>query len=184
MTEAAPLRCLQYFKPELYSLTLHDHSIYMWLSAASNPYECAKSTILSRMATGRYRTEVLCRFWSDNRSGYCRAPSCTQTLGTLEHLLVVCPALDRVRQRLYTMWLEKSVMFPTLHATIRNVLVSNERTILQFILEPLVFPDLYACSKVHGQRELFNFRESYHQPTILMSLIKRLKMILTLCERV
>lgn len=147
-TEAAPLKSLLYFKRVLYSLT-RPH--YMWLAAASNPYECSKSTILLRMASGRYRTEVLCRYWSDNRSGNCRAPSCYMTPGTLEHLLVVCPALDRVRQRLYTMWLEKSVMFPTLHATIRHVLNSNESTKVQFILEPLAFQDLFACAKLHGQ---------------------------------
>ena len=37
------------------------------------------------------------------------------------------------------MWLEKSVMFPNLHATIRAILVSPAPTIAQFILEPLAF---------------------------------------------
>ena len=51
--EAAPLTSLQYFKPELYSLTrLH----YMWLSAASNPFECSKSTILAKISSGHFRT--------------------------------------------------------------------------------------------------------------------------------
>ena len=74
------------------------------------PYECAKSTVLARMASGRYRTEALCRYWSDNKGAHCRAPTCYQTPGTIEHLLTNCPALDIVRERLFTMWLEKSVM--------------------------------------------------------------------------
>ena len=147
--EAGPLRSLQYFKPELYSLT---KAHYMWTSAASNPFECSKSTILARMASGRYRTEVLCRHWSTNRGGHCRAASCTQTPGTLEHLLVVCPTLETVRERQFSMWLERSVMFPTLHSTIRDVLSSNEATKVQFIIEPLAFPQLTNCYKIHGQR--------------------------------
>jgi hypothetical protein len=145
--EASLLSSLQYFKPELYSLT---KAHYMWTTAASNPFECSKSTILARMASGRYRTEMLCRHWSTNRAGHCRAPSCQQIPGTLEHLLVVCPALDTVRERLYQMWLEKSVMFPTLHSIIREVLKSNENFKVQFIIEPLAFPQLATMSKLHG----------------------------------
>lgn len=147
--EASLLSSLQYFKPELYSLT---KAHYMWTTAASNPFECSKSTILARMASGRYRTEMLCRHWSTNRAGHCRAPSCQQIPGTLEHLLVVCPALDTVRERLYQMWLEKSVMFPTLHSIIREVLKSNENFKVQFIIEPLAFPQLATMSKLHGPK--------------------------------
>ena len=59
--EASPLGSLKYFKPELYSLT---KAHYMWTTAASKPFECSKSTILSRMISGRYRTEMLCRHWN------------------------------------------------------------------------------------------------------------------------
>ena len=147
--EASPLGSLKYFKPELYSLS---KAHYMWTSAASNPFECSKSTTLARMVSGRYRSEMLCRHWSSNRAGYCRAPSCNQVPGTLEHLLVTCPALNAVRERLYTMWLERTVMFPALHSTIRDVLGSDENTIAQFILEPLAFPQLSKCFKFYGQR--------------------------------
>ena len=148
-TEAKSLKTLQYFKPELYSLT-KPH--YIWVSAASNPYECSKSTVLARMVSGRYRTETLCRYWSDNKGGYCRAPTCYQTPGTLEHLLIICPALDIVRERLYTMWLENSVMYPALHSTIRDVLESDVETKVQFILEPLAFTQVAASAKMHGAR--------------------------------
>ena len=42
------------------------------------------------------------------------------------------------------MWLEKSVMFPNLHATIRAVLASTPSTIVQFVLEPLDLPLILA----------------------------------------
>ena len=148
-TEAKSLKSLQYFKPELYTLT-KPH--YLWLSAASNPFECAKSTVLARMVSGRYRTETLCRYWSDNKGGFCRALTCHQTPGTLEHLLITCPALDITRERLYTMWLEKSVMYPALHSTMRDVLDSDSETKVQFILEPLAFTQVAASAKIHGSR--------------------------------
>ena len=115
----------------------------MWNTAVSNPFECSKSTILAKMVSGRYRTDMLCRHWNNNRSGYCRATNCKQIPGTLEHLLVTCPALSSVRERLYQMWLEKSVMFPVLHATIQSVLSSAAPTIVQFVLEPLAFPSIF-----------------------------------------
>ena len=50
------------------------------------------------------------------------------------------------------MWLEKSVMYPALHATIRDVLVSDDETKVQFIMEPLAFPEVAASAKMHGMR--------------------------------
>ena len=41
-------------------------------------------------------------------------------------------------------------MFPTLHATIRAVLESTEDIIVQFVLEPLAFPDILSDFKSHG----------------------------------
>ena len=136
--EVSSLTSLKYFKSELYSLT-RPH--YMWTTAASNPYENSKSTVLARMASGRHRTEALCRHWSTNRNGFCRAPTCHEVYGTLEHQLATCPALKAVREKLYSMWLERSVMFPPMHSTIRNVLKSDASIITQFILEPLYFPE-------------------------------------------
>merc|ERR1711942_221555 len=51
------------------------------------------------------------------------------------------------------MWLKKSVMYPALHATIRNVLESDDETTkVQFILEPLAFPQVAASAQMHGMR--------------------------------
>ena len=147
--ETSKLRSLKYFKADQYSL-IKPH--YMWNTAASNPFECSKSTVLARMVSGRYRTDMLCRHWNGNRSGFCRAPCCVATQGTLEHLLVACPALGETRERLYQMWLDRSVMFPTLHATVRAVLASADHNVItQFILEPLAFALISADFKTHGE---------------------------------
>ena len=145
--EARKLKSLKYFKPELYSL-VKPH--YMWSSAASNVFECSKSTALARMASGRFRTDMLTRHWSQNKSGYCRFQTCNQVQGTLEHMLVTCPALRNTRERMYQMWLERTVMFPALHATIRAVLISDPEDIVQFVLEPLALPSVLEDARTHG----------------------------------
>ena len=48
----------------------------IWTCSAGNSFECSKSIILARMVSGRYRTERMCRFWSNNRSGHCLAETC------------------------------------------------------------------------------------------------------------
>ena len=149
--EARKLKSLKYFKPELYSL-VRPH--YMWTSAASNVFECSKSTALARMASGRLRTDMLTRHWSQNKRGYCRFPTCCEVQGTLEHMLVSCPALSSTRESMYMMWLERSVMFPSLHAAIRAVLASDPADIVQFVLEPLALPSVLKDVMLHGDHFL------------------------------
>ena len=66
--EASPLESLSYFKPSFMSLT-KVHPI--WFTAGSSPSKVAMATIQARMVSGRYRTEYLCRHWSNNIHGYC-----------------------------------------------------------------------------------------------------------------
>ena len=56
--ETKKLKSLKYFMPELYSLT-KPH--YMWSMAASNPFEWSKSSVLAKLVSGRYRSDMLCR---------------------------------------------------------------------------------------------------------------------------
>ena len=55
------LSSLHHFDPSKSSLQ-QPHPI--WTSSAGNCFESAKSTILARMVSGRYRTEMLSRFWT------------------------------------------------------------------------------------------------------------------------
>ena len=60
------------------------------------------------MLSGRYRTERLCRFWSQNRKGICLAPACAdqERIDDLEHILTDCKALQQTRLTLH-MFTEK-----------------------------------------------------------------------------
>ena len=64
--EASLLPSLTYFKPEFHSLAC-PHPIY-W-TAGSNTYEVAKAIIQGKMLSGRYRTELLSRYWSSHVLG-------------------------------------------------------------------------------------------------------------------
>ena len=135
--ECKGLKSLKYFRPELYSLT-KPH--YMWSTTSGRPYETSKATVLSRMLSGRFRSEMFCRhFTTSNPQGYCTASSCFNIPGTMEHILVTCPSLTPTRERMYSMRLDNTVMFPSLHQLVRDVLESNEEVKTQFFLEPLAF---------------------------------------------
>ena len=88
-----------FFKPEFMSLR-KPHPL--WLACGSNPYEYHKAVITARMLSGRYPTDRLQRHWTQNKEGYCLLPTCapTQSLGSLEHLLLYCPALQNTREKL------------------------------------------------------------------------------------
>ena len=96
--EALSLGSLSLFNQAFHSLT-NPHP--MWSAAGSNPHEVNNSIVLSRMISGRYRTERLARFWSENRTGYCQAYACEEIVGDLPHLLLHCPALQPQRDSLY-----------------------------------------------------------------------------------
>ena len=109
--EAANLPSLQYFMAENASLSTQ-HLI--WSTATSSSHETRKATILSRMVSGRFRSEYMARHWSGNMQGYCKADTCLEVVGDLEHLLLHCPALSQTRAKLWDMFFEQSVKYPPL----------------------------------------------------------------------
>ena len=81
----------------------------IWTSA-KNPYEIGKAVISARMLSGRYRTDYLSRHWSNrNPSGYCTLPGCVEQIGSLEHLLLYCPALADARCGVINLWANHKV---------------------------------------------------------------------------
>ena len=53
------------------------------------------------MLSRKYITDKLSRHWSVNKSGLCSTPGCTgEDVGSLEHMLLFCPALADARQRI------------------------------------------------------------------------------------
>ena len=142
------LTSLRYFNPQKASLH-KPHPI--WTSTAGNSYECGKGTILARMVSGRYRTEMMRRFWSTNRSGYCLAPTCHLVQEDLEHLLVVCPSMEHVRHRLHSLWCLKTADCPPLQRLIMQMLGSAPEILLRFILDSTALPQLITLVQVFGQ---------------------------------
>ena len=146
--EAASLSSLQFFAHFRSSLrSVHP----LWLSAGNNTYEVRKSEILAVMTSGRYRSEYLCRHWSDNRHGYCEAGTCTEQIGNLEHLLLHCPALTEDRKRLWSMFYMKSARFPALLSFLQEIEMSPSSVKLQFLLDPLAFSEVLDLWHLLGQ---------------------------------
>ena len=147
VTEALSKTSLSHFHPFMHSLS-QPHPL--WAAAGSSPYEVNKSIILARMISGRYRTESLARFWTDNRNGYCLAHTCDQVVGDLQHLLLHCPALQLARSNLEQMWLAKAAALPSLHSLIVQVLRSSPAMKMTFLLDPTSIPAIISLYQTNG----------------------------------
>ena len=90
----------------------------------------------------------------DNSSGFCRAATCHQVLGNLEHLLISCPFHEPTRVSIRQMLLDKSAEIPQLHAFVQQVLASPPPIQLQFILEPQAFPHIRNIFNCCGQQAI------------------------------
>ena len=92
---SAPLTSLKYFKPEFLSLK-KTHPI--WTTCGNNSYEVSKAIIQARLLSGRYRSDELLSHFLPGNSPTCSI--CTsQSVGSIEHLLLECPALYNTRSR-------------------------------------------------------------------------------------
>ena len=104
------------------------------------------------MISGRYRSEDLTKHWTpSNRQGYCQAKTCVEVAGSLEHILVECPALQQARNRQIKLWHDRSSKYPALHQMLGMVLASPAQVQVQFILDPSMFNGIIMLWEVHGQ---------------------------------
>ena len=95
------------------------------------------------MMAGRYSTDHHSRYWSpENRLGYCKASTCDGILGTLEHMLVICPELEPIRSRLRQMMIQKSSQCSILYTCILEILSAPPDILYQFLLDPLGLPKI------------------------------------------
>ena len=146
--EAIQLSSLQYFIPANSTLTT-PHPV--WSTAVTSSFETRKATVLARMVSGRFRSDYMARHWSGNRQGFCLAHTCNQTVGDLKHLLIQCPALAPVRQRMWDMFFTKSVQFPALLHFLQWLEKSSPETQLQFLLDPTAFQEIWEIWELFGQ---------------------------------
>ena len=156
--KATPMRSLQFFKPEFMSLS-KAHPI--WVTSKNNPYETNKAIIQARLLSGRYRTESLCRHWSDNTAGVCLLHSCfkDQMMEDVSHILVICASLASVRDRLFTFFSNYGVSHPHLMQAITGFLSSTSTSYkTQFLVDCSVLPEIILLQQHYGKivlNELF-----------------------------
>ena len=162
--KAAPMRSLQFFKPEYMSLS-RAHPI--WTTSKNNPYETNKAIIQARFLSGRYRTESLCRFWSDNTVGVCLLHSCVnnQITEDVSHILVICDSLASVRDQLLAFFSNYGVSHPHLRPVITGFLSSSNFSYkTQFLLDCSVLPEIIQLQQHYGQivlDELFHITRTW-----------------------
>ena len=147
--EAASLESAPYIKPEFMSLTL-PHPI--WTTCGANPFESHKAVTTSRMLSGRYLTDRLQRHWTTNKAGYCLLPTCNpESQGSLEHLLLHCPALHSVRTRMYNLCHKVSTESEELSTIITMILQSDEERLrMQLLLDCTTMPTVIQITQLLG----------------------------------
>ena len=157
-------------------LSLH-HPTMLWLTAGSNSYECSKSLLVAKMQSGRYRSDYLCRHWTpSNKKGFCLSDTCHEVEGNLVHMLTLCPALKRTRDRLVTFWHKRSSASPPLNKILADVLSSPPTVQTQFILDPQMDPavnDLCKSKKLGSEM----LRHVYYLTRTFAYYMHRAKMI-------
>ena len=144
--EASILPSLSFFKPDFHSLTC-PHPIF-W-TAGPNPYEVSKAIIQSRMLGGRYRTALLTKHWSSNRSGFCQAACCLEVEESLEHVLLWCPMYAPAREKLVSLWLNTTE--PRIYLLVTSLLLGPRLPLLQFILDASVNPTVITLCQKYGK---------------------------------
>ena len=149
-SEAAPLTSLFYFKPSYMSLA-RPHAI--WWTAGANPYKVSKAVIQCRMLSGRYRTLLLTSNWSVSGESCCRAPSCSQTEESLEHILLDCPAYADIRLNLVEKF--KTVRNNELRKLAMFALQQPPAFFMQFLLDASALPVTINLVSRVGEEVLF-----------------------------
>ena len=140
-SDALTLSSLKYFKSQFYNLS-KPHLI--WSTASTNPYEVDKAIIQARMVSGRYRCEQLRRHWTSN-PGYCELEPCfTQSVrGSLEHMLLDCPALAHCRQSFISLCQQRLAPFPYLKDIFVKYLDNNSiENQVQLLVDPSALPEV------------------------------------------
>jgi hypothetical protein len=106
----------------------------IWSSCGSNPFECHKAGITTRMLSGRYLTDKLQRQWTHKKAGTCLLLECFPgSEGSLEHLPLRCEALSHTRSNLMSLCFRVAAECDELYRIITCVSVSVIRDRLLYI---------------------------------------------------
>ena len=127
------------------------------MSAGSSPYEVAKAQVQALFLSGRYRTEKLSRFWSENPDGYCLCPSC-KGLGIqedLSHILLHCASLAPTRRNLATYTASSARVQPHLSQILLTFTTPSHPMFIQFLLDCSCIPQVILLTQQHGKPALY-----------------------------
>ena len=107
-------------------------------SCQNKQFEVKKATVQLKMASGRYRTCWLRRYWSGDPSGHCRVPGCApDTPGTLEHLATgQCQGLSDATAAASASWARFAAANPHLQPLLTTMASSDPNAFLSFLLDP------------------------------------------------
>ena len=126
-------------------------------------YEVKKAATVALMLSGRYMTDYHVRHWSRvNPNGYCQLclssrnlmdaedniPPSVYPLGTLEHLLLFCPSLNKTRENCRALWESYVHDKPVL----KNIVLfdSSGNPDVQLLLDPTACPAIIQASQTSG----------------------------------
>ena len=122
----------------------------IWEFSKNHPFEVSKAIIVARMMSGRYRTDKLRRHWTQNKEGFCLAPTCQNVVGDIPHMFVSCPAIRNVRCRILSFWKHKSALCPPLLSFLSEVEGYPPKVFAQFIVNPTLFPEVARLCQIYG----------------------------------
>ena len=140
---------LKFFKPSYMSLA-KPHPLLT--TAGPSPYEVTKARVQVLFLSGRYRTELLCSKWSPNTGGFCQTPMCLgkHISEDIEHILLKCRSLDKVRERLVKFTLNYSLSVPFLSDILLTMTQPTHTQFLKFLLDCSAIPEVISRKQVLG----------------------------------
>ena len=150
--EAAGLTSLVNFNPHYFSLI----KTHRTLSLAGSPHEVSKATTVMLMMSGRYITCHHTRHWDmSNTAGACKlcpsSPECPAPPGTLQHQLLLCPALQPAYASAARLWTEFLAARPLLQPVVAEYTLGSLESSLQFLLNPSALPSVIRAAQLLGQ---------------------------------
>ena len=108
------------------------------------------------MLSGKYFTCYHTRHWDlSNSSGACKlCPSSLESpapLGTLQHQLLLCPALQPAYTSSAQLWTEFLAARPLLQPIVAEYTLGSPDSSLQFLLNPSALPSVIRAAQLLGQ---------------------------------
>ena len=140
-------KSLAYFHPTSFRI---GRPSLLWVYSMHHPFESAKAIVVAKMLSGRYRTDWFKRHWTDNKEGFCLAPTCKEIPGDMTHMFVSCPSLRPVQKKIQIIWLQKTLSCPPLNLFLNWMWTELPEKFLQFILDPSRFHEVAILCEIYG----------------------------------